>query len=70
MKLYYDDLIDRYNLQQLLSDEIELFYLAIEYSKELREEFSFYLKMKFFLLDEEYKQAIEWLSDYKLINNV
>lgn len=35
MKFQFEDLIDRYNFNQLSREETELFYLSLEYSKQL-----------------------------------
>lgn len=66
MKLYYEDLIDKYNFGQFTKEEIELFNLSLEYNPQLREEFNFFLKMKYFLMDGNMKKLDNFLTENKL----
>jgi len=63
MKLLYEDLIDQYRLGELTDEDRELFWLSLEYSKQLRDEFNFFLKMKCFLIDGEIRKVDKFLIE-------
>lgn len=62
MKLYYEDLIDKYNYNQLTEEEKELFFLSLEFNHQLRIEFNFYLILKYLLLDKKRDKIKQFLK--------
>lgn len=66
MKLHYNDLIDRYNYGQLTDEEKELFYLSLEYSKKLRDEFTYHLMLKAALDESEIYRVERFLTENRL----
>lgn len=67
MKFNYQELIDRYNYNDFSKEEMELFYLSLEFNPQLRKEFSFYLKLKYFITAGQEKKAKEFLSQNQVI---
>lgn len=67
MKFHYQDLIDRYNYKDFTEEEMELFYLSLEFNSQLRREFDFYLKLKYFITDGQIEKAKEFLKQHQLI---
>lgn len=67
MKFHYQELIDRYNYKDFNEEEIELFYLSLEFNSQLRREFDFYLKLKYFITDGQVKKARTFLLQNQLI---
>lgn len=67
IKLQFDDLIDRYNYGQLTDEEKELFYLSLEYSKKLRDEFTYHLMLKTALDEREIYRVERFLTENRLI---
>lgn len=67
MKFNYQELIDRYNYNEFSKEEMELFYLSLEFSPQLRREFNFYLKLKYFITDGQEKKAKEFLLQNQVI---
>lgn len=62
-----DAIIDKYNLDELTKEELELFYLSLEINMELRKSFLFYLKMKYYLIDENVKKVKEFMQSNRLM---
>lgn len=67
MKLYFEDLIDKYNLDLLSKEEIELFYLSLEFSKQLRDEFTYHLMLKAAIDEREIYRVELFLTENRLI---
>lgn len=67
MKFHYQDLIDRYNYKDFSKEEMELFYLSLEFNPQLRREFDIYLKLKYFITDGQINKAKEFLKQHQLI---
>jgi len=67
MKFNYQELIDRYNYNDFSKEEMELFYLSLEFNPQLRREFNFYLKLKYFITDGQEKKAKEFLLQNQII---
>lgn len=67
MKFNYQDLIDRYHYNEFSEEEMELFYLSLEFNPLLRSEFNFYLKLKYFITDGQEKKVKEFLLQNQLI---
>ena len=67
MKFHYQDLIDRYNYNDFSKEELELFYLSLEFNAQLRREFNFYLKLKYFITDGREQKVREFLMQNQLI---
>ncbi len=68
MDLQYNDLIEKYNYNQLTKEELELFYLSLSLNTKFREEFIYHIKMKYYLLDEKHVKVIMFLAKNKLMN--
>ena len=67
MKYHYQDLIDRYNCNEFTKDELELFYLSLEFNPRLRREFNFYLKLKYFITEGQVEKARVFMMENQLI---
>ncbi|MBU1014185.1 MAG: hypothetical protein KKG99_14400 [Bacteroidetes bacterium] len=67
MKFNYQDLIDRYHYNEFSKEEMELFYLSLEFNPLLRSEFNFYLKLKYFITDGQEKKVKEFLLQNQVI---
>jgi hypothetical protein len=67
MKFHYQDLIDRYNYKDFSEEEMELFYLSLEFNPQLRREFDFYIKLKYFITDGQIQKVKAFLSQQQLI---
>jgi hypothetical protein len=67
MKYHYQDIIDRYNCNEFTKEELELFYLSLEFNPKLRREFNFYLKLKYFITDGQVEKARAFMLDNQLI---
>lgn len=63
MKFKYDELIDRYNYGQLSEQEKELFFVALELYPDLREEFCFYLEMKYLANVESFAKVKNFMQE-------
>ncbi len=66
----YNDLIERYNYNELNKEELELFYLSLSLNAKFREEFMDHIKMKYYLLDGEYVKVIMFLAKNKLNHEI
>jgi hypothetical protein len=66
MKFHYQDLIDRYNYKDFSAEEMELFYLSLEFNPQLRREFDFYIKLKYFITDGQIQKVKTFLSQHQL----
>ncbi len=67
MKYHYQDLIDRYNCNDFTKEELELFYLSLEFSPKFRREFNSYLKLKYFITDDQVEKARAFMHENQLI---
>lgn len=67
MKYHYQELIDRYNCNEFTKEELELFYLSLEFNPKLRREFNFYLKLKYFITDGQVEKARAFMLENQLI---
>ena len=66
MKFHYQDLIDRYNYRDFSEEELELFYLSLEFNAQLRREFDIYLKLKYFITDGQIFKIKDFLKQHQL----
>lgn len=67
IQLQFNELIDRYNYGQLTDEEKELFYLSLEYSKKLRDEFTYHLMLKAAIDESEIYRVERFLTKNRLI---
>ena len=66
MTFHFEELIDKYNFGKLSEEEKELFFLSVEYNQQLREEFVFSLKLKYYLQDDGIEKVDKFLAVNKL----
>lgn len=67
IKLQFNKLIDRYNYGQLSDEEKELFYLSLEFSKQLRDEFTYHIMLKTTIDGSKICRVERFLTENRLI---